>query len=70
MVEVFKTNVEEQSQADVLLTAIQQVMQDCTVNFDLEDCDRILRVKYEEAIDPVILIKLLKDFGFEAKILS
>jgi hypothetical protein len=69
MVEIFKTNVSDQTQADLLLYEICQIMSDCAVNFDLEDCDRILRIKYEREMDPSVLITLLNNFGFDAEVL-
>jgi hypothetical protein len=69
MVEIFKTNVSDQAQADMLVYEIYRIMKGCAVNFDLEDCDKILRVKYEGELDPLILIELLKHFGFEAEVL-
>ena len=69
MVEVFKTNVSDQTEADLLLSEIYRLMRDCAANFDLEDCDRILRVKYEGEMDPSVLITLLNNFGFDAEVL-
>ena len=45
MVEVFKTNVKDRDQAKMLIDQIQKTFTDFTANFDLEDCDKILRVK-------------------------
>lgn len=70
MIEVFKTNVGNRDQADRLTGRIRHVFAGYQVNFDLEDCDRILRVK--NPAGPVIaagLIDLLKDMGFDAEIL-
>ncbi len=69
-VEVFKTNVGDPEQARMLIDQIQQSFMGYIANFDLEDCDKILRVKYTTGlIDPSPLIKLLNDFGFDAEIL-
>ena len=70
MVEVFKTNVKYQDHAKMLLDQIQKIFKDYKVNFDLDDCDRILRVKCTSGvIDSSRLINLIKDFGFHAEIL-
>ena len=70
MVEVFKTNVTNQKQADMLVDRIQKTFADYCVNFDLADCDRILRVKRScGSIESYKLIGILKDFGFYAEIL-
>jgi hypothetical protein len=45
MVEVFKTNVQSIQQSSMLLSRIRQSSPELLVNFDLEDCDKILRVE-------------------------
>lgn len=71
MVEVFKTNVTTQEDASMLLQEIGKVFENHKVNFDLDDCDRILRVhSLHCAIDSKEYISLLKSFGFMAEILD
>ena len=71
MVEVFKTNVEQPGHANMLLDQIHKTCADYTANFDLEDCDKILRVKSRSGlIEPPLLITLLDNFGFTAEVLS
>ena len=70
MIEVFKTNVESDDQAAILVEEIHRNFADYQANFDLQDCDNILRIKSAtEPIEPDCLISFLKDFGFEAEIL-
>ena len=70
MVEVFKTNVQYQSQANILVEQIHKTFPPYIANFDLEDCDNILRVECStEMIKSSLLIALLKDFGYTAEIL-
>ncbi len=70
MVEVFKTDVNETEHARILLHEIGNRFTGYEVNFDLEDCDRILRVKASNGvIDTSALIELLKGFGYHAEIL-
>jgi len=45
MIEVFRTNVEEAYEADRIAKTLLQHFPDSLISFDLEDCDRILRVK-------------------------
>lgn len=45
MVDVFKTDVNVAGQAMKLVSRIRQEFPDLLVNFDLEDCDKILRVE-------------------------
>jgi hypothetical protein len=70
MVEVFKTNVEDSGQAIMLIDHIHKSFRHYKANFDLEDCDKILRVKSLSGyIQPSSLINLLRGFGFEAEVL-
>jgi hypothetical protein len=70
MVEVFKTNVTDSKQADFLIRQIQQSFKNYKVNFDLEDCDHILRVECPDENVPLeALPYLLKLFGYEAEVL-
>lgn len=70
MVEVFKTNVNSRCYANMLIYQIQQAFTEYSVNFDLEDCDRILRVKSTAgSIQPLPLIDFLKRFGCAAEVL-
>jgi hypothetical protein len=43
MVEVFKTNVFLSEQAVLLLQLLNENFPDAKINFDLSDCDKILR---------------------------
>lgn len=70
MVEVYSTNVENQKQADFLLHQLLKVFPAYKINFDLEDCDNILRVESSwETMEVLQVIALLKDFGFTAQVL-
>ncbi len=70
MVEVFKTNVQDRHQAAQLLGQIHKRFTHYRANFDLEDCDHILRVECSSGfINPCLLIELLQGFGFEAQVL-
>ena len=71
MVEVFKTNVQDTRHARMLVHSIQESFGHYEVNFDLDDCDRILRVKCcGGMVDAEALIELLRDFGFVAEVLQ
>lgn len=70
MVEVFRTNVQHHDHANMLIDQIHQVFTDYKANFDLDDCDRILRIKSVNGLvhtSPVI--ELLKYYGFDAEVL-
>lgn len=44
-VEVFQTNVPNRRTAAMLLRQLRAQFPACRINFDLDDCDRILRVQ-------------------------
>jgi hypothetical protein len=67
MVEVFKTNVQEHAQAAVLSASLARELP-CRINFDLEDCDRILRIE-GDVICQETVIRLLRDNGYECEVL-
>jgi hypothetical protein len=70
MVEVFRTNVKDAALAKKLIDQIRDAFGDYEANFDLEDGDKILRVKCETgAVQSSFLIDLLKDFGCYAEVL-
>jgi len=45
IVEVFKTNVQKESDRDYVIGVMQKQFPNYKINFDLEDCDKILRVE-------------------------
>jgi hypothetical protein len=71
MVEVFKTDVEQQSQARLLSDLICLAFTGYRASFDLEDCDGVLRISCEQAtICNAGVIGLLESFGYQAKVME
>ena len=64
MVEVFKTNVYEQDQAMEILDALVLHFPLFKINFDLDDCDKILRVE-GESISQEKIITLMSTNGYQ-----
>jgi len=70
MIEVFKTNVKDKHHAHMLLEKIHSRFSAYTANFDLADCDNILRVKCTSGmVEPGLLIDLFRQYGFHAEVL-
>lgn len=66
VVGVFKTNVNKKSDARTILDAIQRHFPFSDPSFDLEDCDRVLRVESPvEEIDDSEIGAILDMFGFQ-----
>ena len=71
MIEVFKTDVVSEAVARQLVATIAEVLEGCRANFDLEDCDRILRVCRDGAeVDAQAVIGLLEKAGYRAEVLE
>jgi hypothetical protein len=70
MIEVFKTNVNKPAQAEQLVQLIQQTFAGYNANFDLEDCDRILRIKSRTLINSGEVIRLLSRMDISVSVLD
>lgn len=71
LVEVFKTNVQNKEQAQSLVRHIHAEFSGSRVNFDLDDCDRILRFQSSLGTIPTEqLIEIMRAAGFQAELLS
>lgn len=69
MIEVFKTDVQQNFEAEQLKQVLLLHFACIKVSFDLDDCDRILRIQ-GEAFDTTKIIELTKASGFSCKVLD
>ena len=69
MVEVFKTNVDLVEQSDIICARLLNLFPNLQINFDLDDCDRILRVQ-GKMIQVHKIISELKPIGFACEVLD
>ena len=69
MVEVFKTNVQQPELAEELISILRVRFDFCKINFDLGDCDRILRVEGQEICAETV-IEILGEHGLECEVLT
>jgi hypothetical protein len=63
MVDVFKTNVQSPEKARMLVSILLEHYPNSRINFDLEDCDKVLRVQHQGPETPEIA-PLLNEHGF------
>ena len=68
MIEVFKTNITCADKALQLVEQIHNNFAGYKANFDLEDCDRVLRV-VTNSIITTCFIDWLKNYGCTAEVL-
>lgn len=69
IIEVFKTNVETSNDANNIVELLLQHFPGSKINFDLQDCDKILRVEGKDFSSVKIMV-LLKENGFHCAILE
>jgi hypothetical protein len=69
MVEVFKTNVQKKAQGKMLRCILSEAFPAFKINFDLSDCDKILRVEGDNMEAFKIMI-LVKEHGFDCEVLD
>lgn len=64
MVEAFKTSVEELKASKQIIQVLLEQFPSHKVNFDLDDCDKILRV-HGKNISAKKVIELVNENGYE-----
>lgn len=69
MVEVFKTNVKKPKQAKQVIAVLQQSLPGSKINFDLDDCDKILRIE-GSALRVRTVETLVRETGFACNTLE
>jgi hypothetical protein len=69
MIEVFKTNIDEDSDTNAITQRLLEQFPLSKINFDLEDCDKILRIE-SSFIDVKKVILLLNESKFQCVLLE
>lgn len=69
MVEVFKTNVQKKAQSKILLSVLSEAFPSFEINFDLSDCDKVLRVEGDN-MEALRIMILVKEYGFKCEVLD
>jgi len=69
MIEVFKTGVQETAQARRILDLLLEQFPDHRINFDLHDCDKILRVEGRNFV-PETIMGIVLENGFSCNVLE
>jgi hypothetical protein len=66
MVEIFKTNVESREESEKLARTLKKKFPLLKINFDLDDCDKILRVEGQHILVEAIIREMkLKKYSCE-----
>lgn len=70
MIEVFKTNVLFQKDALQIVDSLEKIMTHAKINFDLEDCDKILRIEGTNTFKNKYIMSFLERLGYNCEILE
>ena len=68
MVEVFKTNIQDVGESVMVVQKLRHHFPESRINFDLEDCDRILRVEGLHIASETV-VWLLNTSGYQCEVL-
>jgi len=68
VIEVFKTNVNDYDEAISLRMKLLDAFPACKINFDLQDCDKILRIE-GISINLAMVIDILTTGGYICEVL-
>lgn len=69
-VEIFKTNITQTSVANDVVESLLRVFPECKINFDLQDCDNILRIESLKAFHTAAIKEHLDKIGYRAELLD
>jgi len=70
-VEVFKTNVQHQNEACELIEVLLRHAPEAKINFDLQDCDHILRVEDRKCLlTSTDILKIIRQAGYQCEVLE
>jgi len=58
MVEIFKTNVKHPEESEKILQSLNKKFPSLKINFDLDDCDNILRVEGKNILVEDIIMEM------------
>lgn len=69
MIEVFKTNVQHQVEATELRNLLQRYFPGSKIDFDLEDCDKVLRIEGSSFM-PNKIMQLIHEHGYTCHVMD
>ena len=68
MIEVFKTDIQDVAEASIVGLLLKSNYKLKKVSFDLQDCDRILRIESTQ-IDAIQIVDKLTSLGIQCSLL-
>lgn len=68
VVQVFKTDVPDRETAKKIAFLLQRDFAQCRINFDLDDCDKILRIESRQtSVDEMEILLLVGGCGYHCE---
>jgi len=68
IVQVFKTDVQDQQVAGNIILFLQRNFSHCRINFDLDDCDKILRIEsMQGSLEEAKIQLLIARYGYHCE---
>ncbi|MGN8225224.1 hypothetical protein [Gracilimonas sp. BCB1] len=68
-IKVYKTTVDNREQAKEILRDIREELPESCPSFDLENCDKVLRVESKRGVKEVQIKKIIKNYGHQMEVL-
>jgi len=70
VVEIFKTNVSDAFEANIVIRELRGHFPLCKITFDLDDCDRILRIEGREFdINITAILEIVKAYHYDIELI-
>ncbi|WP_333600918.1 hypothetical protein [Flavobacterium sp.] len=70
MIAIFKTNVQFQMDALQIVDSLEKKLVNAKINFDLEDCDKILRIAGTNSSKNQYIQHYMQQLGYYCEILD
>lgn len=68
-IKVYKTNVDNRELAKEILQKIRKELPESNPSFDLENCDKVLRVESQMDVKEVLIKEIFKNCGHQMEVL-
>ena len=68
-IKVYKTNVNNRELAKEILRKIREELPESDPSFDLDDCDKVLRVESQMDVKEVLIKEIIEKCGHQMEVL-
>lgn len=68
-IKVYKTTVNDQDRAKEILQKIREELPESDPSFDLDDCDKVLRIESRKAVKEMLIEEIINNYGYQLEVL-